>query len=103
MDLVWQEALDELETLNLLQQAYRLGELAAWQHNKMMDTGVSSLVEYRRIGDAYERAERIADILGEPARESFAAGFDATIDFSLNTDWQATKGREEDARTEQER
>ena len=88
-----------LAALDLLQQARQLGELAAWQYNKMMGDGVESVVEYCRIADAHDRAERIAEILGEPARESFAAGFDATIDFSLNPDWRETKGRPTDDRS----
>ncbi len=84
---VWQDALNELADLDLLSQAYQLGELAAWQHNKIEDTGVWGTTEQARIDDAYERAERIEDVLGEPAREQFAAGFDAVIDFSLNAEW----------------
>jgi len=79
---------EELEGLDLLAQARRLGELAAWQFNKMADTGVESHVEYDRIENARAITERIADIVGKPAWDAFAAGFDEAIDFSLNADWQ---------------
>jgi hypothetical protein len=88
MDVLWMEAIEQTSELDLAEQAYRLGELAAWQYNKMEDSGYSSMTEARRIEDAYERADNIADIIGEIARERFAAGFDEAIDFSLNADWR---------------
>lgn len=73
---------------NLLDEAEYLGDMAAWQHNKMMSTGVSSMVEWNRIGYALERMEEIEGVLGEPAYRAFENVFDATIDFSTNADWR---------------
>lgn len=88
MDTIWHETMAELGNLDLLIQARELGRLAAWQQNRIADTGVAGATEAARIEDAYERAEQIADIIGEPSREAFAAGFDEQIDFSLNAEWR---------------
>lgn len=90
-DELWESAMREVADLTLSEQARMLGELAAWQHNKMMSTGVEGGTEHRRIRDAYERVETIVDVLGEAGRESFAAGFDDAIDFSLNADWRLSQ------------
>jgi hypothetical protein len=87
-DEVWHNAIEEIGPLDAGEQAYRLGELAAWQYNKMADTGVTSGVEEGRIADARDRASIIGMFVGEYAREQFAAGFDGAIDFSLNADWR---------------
>ena len=94
MDTLWCEAMKDIEGLDLLEQAFQLGKLAAWQHNKINSTGGSSCIELNHIDDAHERAERIADIIGEPAREHFRAGFDSAIDFSLNADWRDEGGHD---------
>lgn len=76
---------------NLLDEAEELGSWVAHQHNKEMNTGVTGSREMAEITNAYERLKVIVGILGEPAREAFAKGYDETIDFSLNPDRRKTE------------
>ena len=78
----------QMEDISLLDEAYKVGEEAAWLRNKEASSECVGAFDVTRIQDAYERAECIADILGDTAWERFAEGFDATIDFSLNADWR---------------
>ena len=79
-------------SVNLLDECRKLGTLAAWRHDKWAQTGVECAREHREVIEAYERVDQIADIIGDQAREVFAEGYDATIDFSLNSDWRLQKG-----------
>ena len=74
--------------MDLLTEARKLGERLAWGHNHEMDTGVVGTRQATEARDAVERLADIAGVIGEAAREAFAEGYDATIDFSLNSDWR---------------
>ncbi|MBN2290922.1 MAG: hypothetical protein JXM70_00770 [Pirellulales bacterium] len=77
----------ENEMDNTQEHARKLGELAAWQRNKMLDTGVSSVLEEGRIGEALRMALLMAEDIGPSAMTAFAEGYCETVDLSLNADW----------------
>ena len=72
-----------------IEEARELGELAAWVDNREMELGVIGKPEIWAWDYVEESFPEIAEALGEEAAdEAFAEGYDATIDFSLNTNWR---------------
>lgn len=76
----------------LLDECRHLGQLEAWQRNKEMETECIGTTEWSRIRHDRERMDQIILILGQAAWDQFAAGYDETIDFSLNSDWRLEYG-----------
>ncbi len=71
-----------------LSSCYGLGVDVARIHNHWADTGVECAREHTFVKDAREQVGSLANLIGDVARERFAAGYDETIDFSLNSDWR---------------
>ena len=74
--------------MSLLDEATELGIACAWIDNAEMDTGVTDARKATERRESFERLRDICDVIGEAAETAFAEGYDATIDFSLNTAWR---------------
>jgi hypothetical protein len=81
------------ELARLLAVCHDRGVEVAWIHNHWADTGVECAREHIVVRDGYEQIDSLAGLVGDVAREWFAEGYDATIDFSLNSDWRESKAQ----------
>lgn len=65
-----------------------MGRLAAWHDNHEMKAGETDARHATARRDLFGRRDRLTSQYGEVVERWFAAGYDAVIDFSLNTDWR---------------
>lgn len=90
-DNVWQEALAEIAHLPKAAQAYRLGELYAWQWTKKNEVPTGAR-EAARMDDAWLRLEGLVEKLGEQAYDLFDDAFAAvTGDDAVTFAWRAER------------
>lgn len=77
--------------MSVLNEARDLGVQCAWLDNGEMATGVVGSRENAMRRVACDRLNDIFDVMGEKAVNAFSEGYDATIDFSLNTEWRMSR------------
>lgn len=75
---------------NLNDEARYLGDVVASLDNKQAETGCSGTSEWVRMRQALDRLGEIIGASDDPDHvyAQYAAGYDETIDFSLNAEWR---------------